>query len=96
VGAPVIAGQAVAGNVVYVLTADDHPYFLDALGCRAVDCPPLWTANPGGPVKVQPAVAGGLVFTGSTDGCCLTRTASMATMTRSAARPLTYTRPPRS
>jgi hypothetical protein len=54
VGAAVIAEPAVAGHVVYVPTADDHRYSFDALGCRAVDSAPLWTANPGGPVEVQP------------------------------------------
>ena len=51
-GATVIAEPAVAGHVVYVSTADDHRYSFDALRCRAVDCAPLWTANPGGPVEV--------------------------------------------
>ena len=65
---------AVAGGVVYVGSTDGKLYALDATGttnCTGTPttCTPLWTATTSGAITFSsPAVAGGVVYVGSTDG----------------------------
>lgn len=67
VGAGVTDSPALADGRLYVPTADGDLVVLAAGGCGNATCSPLWTGTTGGPIRVQPAVAGGVVFTGSAD-----------------------------
>lgn len=50
-------------------TRDGDLLVFDAQGCGgAATCTPLWTADGGTELGAQPAVAGGVVYTGSEDG----------------------------
>ncbi len=80
-GAAVTSSPAVVGNVAYVTSDAGTLVAFDADASGActgtpVSCPPLWTATiqaagtNGGPgtVSSSPAVSGGVVFVGSSDG----------------------------
>jgi outer membrane protein assembly factor BamB len=67
VGAGVVASPALAEGKLYVPTTDGDLVVLDAAGCGAATCSPQWQGTTAGPIRVQPAVAGGVVFTGSAD-----------------------------
>lgn len=58
---------AVAGSTVYV-AADDALQAYPAAGCGAPDCQPTWEAGLPTTVSANLAVAGGLVYAGTTDG----------------------------
>lgn len=73
VGASPTGAPALAGGVLYVPTADGDLVAVDAGGCGAAVCEPLWsTAVDGTAVTVQPAVAGdgdeAVVFVGTQGG----------------------------
>ena len=69
VGAGVAAAPALADGLLYVPTTDGDLVVLDADGCGAATCAPLWSAAAtGSSMAQQPAVAGGVVYTGSVDG----------------------------
>jgi outer membrane protein assembly factor BamB len=63
----VVASPALADGKLYVPTTDGDLVVLAADGCGAATCSPLWQATTPGPIRQQPAVAGGVVFTGSAD-----------------------------
>jgi outer membrane protein assembly factor BamB len=59
VGAAVVHPPALAGGVLYVPTNAGDVVAVDASGCGAATCDPLWTASTGtAAVAAQPAVAG--------------------------------------
>jgi outer membrane protein assembly factor BamB len=72
--ARVFSSPAVANKVVYVGSDDHELYAFDALGgdasCSGVPrtCTALWTATTGGTIDSSPAVTGGVVYVGSSDG----------------------------
>ena len=58
-GANVSATPALAGGVLYVPTADGDLVAVDAAGCGAATCEPLWSAAiDGTAITEQPAVSG--------------------------------------
>jgi len=76
-GTAVTASPALAGSRLYVPTASGDLVVLDARGCGAATCDPLWVGRTGSELTVQPAVSGasrpttpsnGLVYTGSANG----------------------------
>jgi len=69
-GSPASRTPALAEGVLYVPTADGRLVAVDADGCGAATCAPLWSAtgSAGSFISDQPAVAGGVVFTGWSDG----------------------------
>jgi outer membrane protein assembly factor BamB len=67
VGAAVEQPPALAGGTLFVPTSSGL-VALAAGGCGAPTCPLLWSAPAGGPLGVQPAVAGDVVFTGAGSG----------------------------
>ncbi len=67
-GAPVIAPPATVFGRLYVPTTDGRLVVLPAAGCGAPSCSALATGDAGSSIGVQPGVAGGVVFTGSSDG----------------------------
>jgi outer membrane protein assembly factor BamB len=73
VGANVSATPALAGGVLYVPTADGDLVAVDAGGCGAATCDPLWSAAiDGTAISEQPAVSGdgedAVVFVGTSGG----------------------------
>lgn len=73
VGAEVTATPALADGVLYVPTADGDLVAVDAAGCSAATCTPLWSAAVDGTALAQqPAVAGSgadaVVFAGTQGG----------------------------
>jgi outer membrane protein assembly factor BamB len=73
VGANVSATPALAGGVLYVPTADGDLVAVDAAGCGAATCEPLWSAAiDGTAINEQPAVSGdgedAVVFVGTSGG----------------------------
>jgi outer membrane protein assembly factor BamB len=73
VGANVTATPALAGGVLYVPTADGDLVAVDAAGCGAATCEPLWSAAiDGTAINEQPAVSGdgedAVVFVGTSGG----------------------------
>jgi outer membrane protein assembly factor BamB len=73
VGASVSATPALADGVLYVPTADGHLVAVDADGCGAATCQPLWSAAiDGTAINEQPAVSGdgedAVVFVGTSGG----------------------------
>lgn len=59
VGAAVARPPALAGGVLYVPTSAGDVVAVDATGCGAATCAPLWTASTGtAAVADQPAIAG--------------------------------------
>ncbi len=65
--APPSASPSVDDDHVFVPTAGKLVVF-DRSGCGAASCNPVWSADTGGTVNAQPAVAGGLVYTATTSG----------------------------
>jgi outer membrane protein assembly factor BamB len=69
VGSAVTAPPALDGETLFVPTAAGVLAAVPATGCGAKTCAPAWTTTAAaGPLAVQPAVAAGVVFTGSDDG----------------------------
>jgi outer membrane protein assembly factor BamB len=73
VGADVTATPALADGVLYVPTADGDLVAVDAAGCAAATCEPLWSAAiDGTAINEQPAVSGdgedAVVFVGTSGG----------------------------
>jgi outer membrane protein assembly factor BamB len=73
VGATVTATPALADGVLYVPTADGDLVAVDADGCGAATCDPLWSAAiDGTAINEQPAVSGAgddaVVFVGTSGG----------------------------
>ena len=69
VGAIHQQAPALADRVLLVPTGSGALVALDAEGCGAPTCSPLWTTSAtGSELTQQPSVAGGVVFTGDDDG----------------------------
>jgi outer membrane protein assembly factor BamB len=64
---PPSAPPALQGRRVFV-PASGRLVAFATRGCGAAPCNPAWTADTGGTVAAQPAVAGGVVYTATTDG----------------------------
>ncbi len=64
---PPSASPSVDDDHVFVPTAGRLVVF-DRQGCGAAACDPVWSADTGGTVSAQPAVAGGVVYTATTGG----------------------------
>jgi outer membrane protein assembly factor BamB len=59
---------ALAGDTLYLATADGRLRAFRAGGCGSDVCAPVWSTGLAIRVSVQPAVAGGVVYVGAADG----------------------------
>jgi outer membrane protein assembly factor BamB len=64
---PPSAPPALQGRRAFVPTPGRLVAF-ETRDCAAAPCNPAWTADTGGTVAFQPAIAGGVVYTATTDG----------------------------
>ncbi len=76
---PIDSSPAVANGVVYVGSSISHEFAFSTnpsaagVSCTTdsngkVFCDPLWSGSTGGSVESSPAIADGVVYTGSNDG----------------------------
>jgi hypothetical protein len=68
IGSPITKAPALAGDTLFVASADGRLSAVAAGGCGSPLCNVQWSTTAGSEITVQPAVAGGVVYVGSADG----------------------------